>query len=247
MIGAFQWTAPRRPNMKHLITVLLALSCALLAACGKKPAQPESQAAPPPTAAPAPAAPPAAASAAQAAPAAEPSDEDRERAKKQALLDYATMEDQYINDPRGQWAASAKASSTFGEGPGKTPAASRMPANAAGAVDGKTWTNNQQDIGFDWLEVGFDKPVSATEIRFVFPDGEGVEAVSKVELQDTDGKWTTIWSGLSDVKKDRRGNRTWFVRTFDKTAYKVKAAKLTLANNVERGYKEVDAVQLVGE
>ena len=44
-----------------------------------------------------------------------------------------------------------------------------------------------------------------------------------------------------------RGGRTWLVKTFPKTATKVKAVKLTFANNVSSGYKEVDAVQLVGQ
>ena len=84
-------------------------------------------------------------------------------------------------------------------------------------------------------------------MRLVLPDDDGSEAVSKVELQAEDGKWNTIWSGISDVKRDDRGRRTWFVRTFPATAYKVKAVKYTFANNVQRGYKQVDAAQLVGE
>jgi hypothetical protein len=46
---------------------------------------------------------------------------------------------------------------------------------------------------------------------------------------------------------DPRGSRTWFVRKFDKTSYAASAAKITIANNVQRGYKVVDAVQLVGD
>lgn len=123
-----------------------------------------------------------------------------------------------------------------------------MPANTLiGPPDGKYWNNKSQDVGFDWAEFSYDKPVQATEVRLVITDGNGVGALTKVELQDTDGKWHTAWSGLSDVKKDERGNRTWFVRTFEKTPYKVKAVKYTIANNVEKGYKYFDAAQLVGE
>ena len=81
----------------------------------------------------------------------------------------------------------------------------------------------------------------------MLPSGQGVEAVNKVELQDTDGKWNTVWEGVSDVKKDDRGNRTWFVKTFNKTAYKAKAVKVTYANNLQHDYKVIDAVQLVGD
>ena len=172
--------------------------------------------------------------------------EERERAEKQGKLDYATMEDQYLNDPKGQWASAATASSTFGQGSGNISDSNR-PQNVVGSVDGKRWTNDQQDVGFDWLEVTFARPVNATELRVVFEDDQGVEAVSKVELQDTAGAWHTVWSGLSDVKGDERGARTWFVRKFDKTAYQAKAAKITIANNVQNSYKVIDAVQLVGE
>ncbi|MCC7055319.1 MAG: hypothetical protein IT355_18750 [Gemmatimonadaceae bacterium] len=220
---------------------ITAVTIALLTACGKK-AQDAA-----PAAAAADAAPPAA-SAASAAPAspADSTDEQRETAKKQALLDYAAMEDRYMNDAGAQWAAAATASSTFGDDDGKEPASSNLPANAAGPVDEKSWTNNHQDLGMDWLEATFARPVNATAVRVVFENGEGVEAVSKVELQAIDGAWHAVWSGVSEDKADRRGQRTWFVRTFEKTPYQVKAVKLTIANNVQRGYKVVDAVQLVG-
>lgn len=226
--------------MKRHTTIAILMSTLALAACHKKdkPADAPTVEAPPAATAPAPAAP---------APAVAQTEAQEEMARKQALLDYGTMEDKYLNDPKGQWAATAKASSTFGDDGGKEPSESSVARNVVGPSDDRSWTNNNQDKGFDWLEVGYAKPVNATELRVIFPSGEGVEAVSKVELQDTDGKWNTIWSGISDVKQDRRGNRTWFVRTFDKTAYKVKGAKITIANNVQHGYKNVEAVQLVGE
>jgi len=224
--------------MKHLTLTALIASTLALSACGKKHAD---QPAPAPAPAPVVAAP---APAPKPAPA-DLSDADRERAKKQAQLDYATMEDKYINDPRAQWAAGATASSTFGDDNGRKPASSNLPERVVGPVDSDTWTNNHQDIGFDWLETTFAKPVSATEVRVVF--NKGVEAVSKLELQDTDGKWNTVWSGLAEAKSDERGRRTWFVKTFEKTPYKVKAVKVTLANNVYNNYKEINAVQLVGD
>ena len=175
---------------------------------------------------------------------AELSDEQRAQAEKKDALDYATMEDKYINDPRAQWASSATASSTFGE---PDPADSNMAKNVTGKVDGNDWTNNNQSIGFDTLEVSYDKPVAATEVRLVVPGGDGIDTISKVELQDTDGKWYAIWSGVPDGKHDERGPRSWYVRSFDKTPYKVKVVKYTIANNLHHGYKKVDAAQLVGD
>lgn len=166
--------------MTRSLLVVLALSCTLVAACGQKNPAEVAAAPPPPTTAPAPA----------PAPAAEPTAADRERAEKQAKLDYATMEDKYINDPKAQWAASANASSTFGDEKGKTPSDSSVAANTTGPVDGKTWTNNHQDIGFDTLELAFSKPVSATDVRAVI--GDNASAISKLELRASDGTWSTV-------------------------------------------------------
>lgn len=172
---------------------------------------------------------------------------EKEKVEKQKLMDYATMEDTYINDPKAQWAATATASSTFGDEDGKTPSEHSLAQNMTGMVDDRNWTNNKIDIGFDWLELGYEKPVAATEVRLVTSDGNVVESISKIELQDTDGNWHAAWSGISDAKKDSRGSRTWFVKTFPKTTYQVKAVKYTIANNVSRGNKDVNAAQLIGE
>jgi hypothetical protein len=114
-------------------------------------------------------------------------------------------------------------------------------------ADGNTWSQAEQDIGMDWLELGFDKPVQATAVRAVFTGTDAIQAITKVELIDEAGAAQAVWSGLSEEKADKRGERTWMVKTFPKTATKIKAVKLTFANNVSSGYKEVDAIQLVGE
>jgi hypothetical protein len=228
--------------MKRPAAAALLISAILLAACSKKEKAADTAAAAP--AAPAPAA---TASTAPAKPAAEPSEAQLEREKKQKLLDYSVMEDKYINDPRAQWASDAKASSVFGDDNGRKPSDSNLAKNVTGPADGNDWSNNNLDKGFDWLETGYTNPVFATEVRVVIPGDKGVEAINKVELQDTGGKWNTVWEGMSDVKRDERGNRTWFVRTFEKTPYKAKAVKITYANNLQHSYKEVDAVQLVGD
>ena len=222
--------------MKTLSRYALILAPLVLVACNKKQADtaPAAVVVAAPAAAPAPAA---------AAPA-EMTDEQRELAKKQEALDYGKMEDKYLNDPQAQWAATAKASSSYGD---PAPSEHNLPVNATGKLDGKEWSNNNTNVGFDWIETGFAKPVAATEVRAVITGGDEVGAMNKVELQDTEGKWHTVWEGISEVKKDERGPRTWFVRTFPKTAYKVQAVKYTIANNVAPGYKNIDAVQLVGE
>jgi hypothetical protein len=224
---------------------LIVLSAAIgLAACGKKHKDDEhkqaeqsaEQAAPVPVAA------------QPSAPAAQPSEQERERAEKQAKLDYGTMEDQFINDPKAQWAATAKASSTFDEAPDKHIAPDKSRVNAVvGVIDGNDWTNNNQDVGMDWLETGYANAVNAVAVRVVCMNKHAIESINKIELIDESGVAHMVWSGLSEVKQDTRGRRSWFVRTFEATPYKVKSVKLTFANNVSSGYKEVDAVQLISQ
>lgn len=180
-----------------------------------------------------------------ATPGAELTEDQKEMARKQVLLDYSIMEDGYINDPNAQWASAAKTSSTFGDEGKADPSAGAI--KIVGKVDDKSWTNDNQTLGFDWVQATFAKPVNATAVRVVFPGHSGIEAVNKLELIDTAGTAHTIWSGISTDKADERGPRSWLVRKFDATPYKVQGVKITIANNLYSGYKEIDAVQLVGK
>lgn len=253
IIGYHRLPPTEITRMTRQTLLALALITAL-SACGKKAddaaAPATDPAAPADAAAAAPAAvTPAEPTAAQATLPADDSDEGRERTRKQGLLDYATMEDSYLNDAKGQWATSAKASSSFGDAnkPGVDDAQPNTPWQATAAPNSDAWNNNSTDIGFDWLRLDYERPVKATAVRMVGLGEEAIESINKIELVDTDGAAHTVWTGLSDVKKDERGSRTWFVRTFEPTPYQAKSIKLTFANNVSNGYKEVDAVQLVGE
>jgi hypothetical protein len=234
--AASSFMLPFRPTAAALLSLTIALT-----ACHKK----SDTAAPAPTAGPAAAPSPAPAP----APAPQPQAADGETAERQAKLAFATMEDGYLNDAKGQWAVAAKASSSRLDDPKSPPATpdKSQAWNATGKPDGMTWNQTSQDVGFDWIQLEYAKPVHATELRAVLQDRYAVEAITRVELIDADGKANVVWSGLSDQKRDERGNRTWFVRRFEATPYGVKSVKLTFANNVAPGYKDVDAVQLVGE
>lgn len=231
--------------MNQLSRLALLLAPLIIVACSKKEVTvPASTVVVPvatPGAAPAPAAAPAAAVDPESM-----TEEQRNLDHKQKALDFATMEDKYLNDPLGQWATSATGSSSATDGAGK-PYEHMLPSQLAGAPDGNAWQNKSSDMGFEWVQLEYAKPVNATEVRLVVEGNAGVEALNKVELQDTNGKWNTVWTGISDVKQDKRGARTWFVKSFPKTAYKVKAVKYTVANNVSTGDKIFDAGQLVGE
>lgn len=173
--------------------------------------------------------------------------EEKELAEKRSLMEYSKMEESYLTDVRGQWATNAIASSSFGNA--NKDDASRLESSikAAGAPDTKSWTNNNQELGFDWLDLNYAKPVNATEVRVALENGNGSESLSKIELKDEAGNWHVMWSDISTIKEDKRGRRTWFVKSFEKTKFKVVGVKISFANNLERRYKYVDAVQLIGD
>ena len=221
--------------MKISLPVAMVATAIALTACGGKSA--DSTQADAPQAAPG--------TSATAAPAA-PTPEQRQRAEKLAQLEYATMEDAYLNDPKAQWATGATATSEFGQSQSGGASQFSRAVNIAGKPDNKVWQNDNLNLGFDSFEATFATPVHATEFRAVF-QGRTAGAVSKLELKDSAGNYTTVWSGINEDPEEHRGPRTWFVRKFERTAMPVVAAKVTIANAVDSTYKKVDAVQLVGE
>jgi pyruvate/2-oxoglutarate dehydrogenase complex dihydrolipoamide acyltransferase (E2) component len=234
---SFLLATPMRTSTLALLSV-----CLVLSACNKKePAAEAGAAAPAPATAQAPAPAPAAA--------AEPTEEERKRAQLQGKLDYATLEQRYLSDSLGQWATSAQASSGFGDKPDvvKADPTKGRAWKAVGAPDDYEWSQQSPDLGMDWLETRYAKPVRATEVRAVLTNSDAVKAITKVELVDEAGALQTVWSGISEAQRDERGPRTWLVHTFPKTDKPIVGVRLTFANAVSTGYKEVDAVQLVGE
>lgn len=233
--------------MKNSLLFVPALSLALLlAGCAKK----EEAAAPAADAsAAAPAAEAPAAADATPAPAADASaaDEDPEVTKKRREVEFALAEDALVADPRGQWAATASASSTYNDA--KEPASySAFQATGAPNVvgfgdNGNAWCPKEDDGGIERLEVGFAKPVNATEIRVRQNSAPG--AIIKIELIDTEGTAHVVHDGIDAAKYD--AFNFWFKKSFEKTPYKVAGAKITLATNAVAGWNEIDAVQLLGD
>lgn len=224
-----------------------ALSLALVASgCGKKDESPTT-AEPAQTAAETAVNSPAAAPAATAPPPAQPAAND----EKAAAIQAALAEEAIASDSRGQWAVSATASSTYAGNKEPDAKDSYAPLSATGAPDverygdnGNSWATETADKGIEWLEVGFAKPVNATQIRIRQSYSPG--AIIKVELIAEDGSKHTIWQGVDD-QQYAPNSIAWFDRTFDKTSYKTKGARITLATNAVPGWNEIDAVQLLGD
>lgn len=168
---------------------------------------------------------------------------DRDAVRKREQIEWALKQDEIKNDPKGQWATQAKASSTFNDA---KPNASYAASQATGAPDvqvysttPQAWSAKTPDSGIEWIELTFAKPVHATAVRVRESSGSG--AVIKIELFDDKGAPQTVWSGADTTKE-----LNYLIAEFPKTAFKSNRVKVTLATNVVSGWNQIDAVQLVG-
>jgi hypothetical protein len=225
--------------MKILRTLIYCfLPLVLLSGCKKS--ETAGTGSPATTNAPAPEPPPA------STPAAAPASVDNaasETASKMAAADWAMKQDEIKNDPNGQWAIQATASSTYNDAQGTAGYSANQATGAPNvdkyADDGAAWTSKTADGGIEWLDLKYPKPVHATEVRVRESCGSG--AVIKVEIFDEQGGSHIVWQG-NDPTKDLN----YLIATFPKTTFKADRVKVTLATNVVPGWNEIDAVQLVG-
>lgn len=220
---------------------MVAFACFLVAGCSKGPEAGASAtsgtAANPPT-------PAASASTAANSTATSGSDAAAAAAAKAAGVEAALKEDAIKNDPDGQWAIQAKASSSYQDAQGAAAWSANQVTGAPNVErygdDGKAWAPKTQDGGIEWLDLTFPKAVFATEVRIRESCGSG--AVIKVEVFDDKGAPHAVWAGNDPTKE-----LNYFPVKFDKTTYKTDRVKITLATNVVPGWNEIDAVQLVGK
>lgn len=167
---------------------------------------------------------------------------DREKKVKAAL-----EEQKILNDSLGQWAISADASSTYQDHKGtESWSAEQMTGKPDVEVygdNGKAWTSKESQMGMEWVKLTYAKPVNATEIKIRQTYNPG--SIILVELIDEKGKSRTVWEGIDKTKYEQNTIQYFNVK-FDKTDYKTKTVKITLAANSLPGWKEIDAVQLIG-
>lgn len=149
-------------------------------------------------------------------------------------------------DASGQWAASAVASSQYSS-PGysatQATGAANIPLGMAGDNQ-DAWCPAKKDNGEEWLEVSFAKPVSATEVRVRQNNCPG--AIVKIEAIEADGTTHVWWEGVDAYKPSAVREIVWFAVRVPKTSYLVAKVKINLNLAVVPGWKQIDAVQLVG-
>lgn len=163
-----------------------------------------------------------------------------------AAPEPATLEEQdrvYGQDTRGQWAASATASSEY------RTSGDYSASRATGAPDVTrygdslaAWASRLADSGPEWLELSYTQAVvaSAVRVRQVFNPG----AIDRIEVFDAAGRGTTVYSG-ADTNRYASGQIAWFVVNFPATDQPVKRVRISLDSARVKGWNEIDAVQLV--
>jgi hypothetical protein len=151
-----------------------------------------------------------------------------------------------IADHEGQWASGASASSQYGT-PGYSAARAvgvpNIPLGMAGDNQ-DAWCPAAKNEGTAWLELAFATPVHASEVRVRQNNAPG--AMAKVELLEADGTSHLVWAGTDPFVAPAVREITWFAVRVPKTAYLVAKVKLTLNLAAVPGWKQIDAVQLVG-
>lgn len=156
---------------------------------------------------------------------------------------WALKQDEIKNDPKGQWAIAATASSTYNDAKDQDSWSANQATGAPNVEhygdDGHAWTTKTQDGGIEWLDLKYPRPVHVEEVRVRESCGSG--AIIKVEVFDEQGAAHTVWAG-----NDPTTELNYLMVKFPKTAYKADRVKITLATNVVPGWNEIDAVQLVG-
>jgi tetratricopeptide (TPR) repeat protein len=155
----------------------------------------------------------------------------------------SSTEAAFVADPLGQWASQARGSSQYR-------AQQYTPASATGAPDvesyqddPKAWASKEPTAGVEWLDLTFARAVIATEIRVRQSFHPG--AIAKVEVFAADGTALTVWEGR-DATVYPPGKIGWFVAKFPPTPWPTLRVKLTLNTKLLPGWKQIDAVQLIG-
>jgi hypothetical protein len=148
-----------------------------------------------------------------------------------------------LKEANGQWASAATASTQYRPEDYSAKQATGVPDVPSYADNRYAWTPSTAERQAEWLELVFAKPVHATEVRVRQSFNPGT--IVKVEAVAADGAIHLLWSGR-DPNNYPKNQVVWFVVRFPQTDYPVQRVRLTLDTPAAKGWKQIDAVQLVG-
>jgi tetratricopeptide (TPR) repeat protein len=150
-----------------------------------------------------------------------------------------------LADKAGQWAIAAEAGSQYGSG------AQYSPKQATGAPDvpqaddhGNAWCPSRRTGGTEWLELTYERPVIPQEVRV--RQSYGAVGIIKIEGVEPDGTRHVLWEGRDPDAAEQVREIKWFVVRAGKLDKPVNKLRLTINLDAHSGWKQIDAVQLVG-
>lgn len=148
-----------------------------------------------------------------------------------------------VADSAGQWAATATARTQYDQNQYSATRATGAPNVTVAGNSPDAWCPATRGEGIDWLDLTFAKPVQAVEVRVRQNDAPG--AIVKIEAMESNGTVHLWWEGVDPYKAGAVREIAWFAVRVPKTSYLVARVKITLNLESGRGYKQIDAVQLV--
>ena len=162
------------------------------------------------------------------------------------LIPAADLTDaKLLAEAGGQWAATATASSVYGKTQYSAAQATGAPNIKVAGNSPDAWCPARKNEGTEWLEVSFAKPVHATEVRIRQNDAPG--CIVKIEAIEPEGAAHVWWEGVDPYVAPPTREIAWFAVRVPKSTYLVAKVKITLNLAAVSGWKEIDAVQLVGQ
>jgi hypothetical protein len=154
-------------------------------------------------------------------------------------------EEKILAEPLGHWAAEAVAGSQYDVRSYTAVEATGAPDVPKAGDSPKAWCHHGTSKETDWLELSFATPVRATEIRVRQTLNPGT--IVKLEAIEPDGTSHTWWAGRDETGLSlSAGTIAWFAVRVPKADYVVARVKVTLDLRFRLGWKQIDAVQLVG-
>ena len=143
------------------------------------------------------------------------------------------------NGTVSQWAVTATASSAYGRPDWSPNRATGPPDVNACGDDPRAWASARGN-GVEWLELGYNQPLFATEVRVYQSFGRG--AVSRITVIDLEGTTQVVWEG-QDVDVQCPGV---LIARMEPTATKVSTVRVDLDESRTGFWNQIDAVELVG-
>jgi len=101
------------------------------------------------------------------------------------------------------------------------------------------WATKRGNMGLQWLELDYRKPMQVHRIRIFEVNRPG--ALAQVVGYDEKGNAHTLWKGVDPTKRPGV-----FEVEIKPTAFKVARLRLVLDTNRVSGWNEIDAVEIVG-